>query len=200
MPSAKKFNAMGFKPYENEYEIRYPGEQQYANISSDNLIPILEDILAGDREFAGNIRYRKWDSVDRFDVLNKKDYGAFLDALKGNIEIPTDDEVIDGIEPAPEENEETVEEKGELMFEEACDEVPVPESVEEERYDEDDGTMLRFCCHPMMKAMLGGEGHVLISMETGKIQLGATDMKYCPFCGKPICTVSPPIEVIPPEE
>ena len=63
-----------------------------------------------------------------------------------------------------------------------------------------ENTTLGFCCHPLMKAMLAGNGTVVISMETGELLLGADAMHFCPFCGRPIVTYAPPIEVIEPEE
>ena len=178
--SVRRFYVTGFNADENEYEIRYPAEQQYASIDKDSLIAILEDYKADDREFIGGLRYRAIGSVDKFTSVDKRDIMLFLSALKGEAQ---------GQMPAPKEDDE--ETSGKSCF------APVAYACD---MDEDVGTLFRFCCHPMMKAMLGGEGHVLISLDTGRIQLGNEPMNFCPFCGKAIKTFDPPIEVIPPEE
>ena len=170
--TARRFYVTGFVADDNEYEIRYPAEQQYAGIDKDSLIAILEDYRAQDKEFIGGIRYRPKDSVEKFTPVDKRDMFTFLDALKGEAEQATE-EKRNGIQSG------------------SCF-APIE--------DDDDGTVFRVCCHPMMKAMLGGEGHVLISLGTGRIQMGNEPMSFCPFCGKPIRTYDPPVEVIPPEE
>lgn len=164
--TARRFYVTGFIADDNEYEIRYPAEQQYAGIDKDSLIAILDDYKAQEKEFIGGIRYRPKDSVDKFTPVDKRDVMTFLDALKGEAQGQAQNEI--------------------------------DESALNER--DDDGTVFKVCCHPMMKAMLGGEGHVLISLETGRIQMGNEPMSFCPFCGKPIRTYDPPVEVIPPEE
>lgn len=174
--SIRRFYVTGFNADENEYEIRYPAEQQYASIDKDSLITILEDYKSDGREFIGGLRYRAVGSVDKFTSVDKRDIMLFLSALKGE---------ADGQEPAPQED---------VAQESQCESCSAP--IE----DEEDGTVFKFCCHPMMKAMLGGEGHVLISLDTGRIQLGNEPMNFCPFCGKAIRTFDPPIEVIPLEE
>lgn len=190
--SVRRFYVTGFNADENEYEIRYPAEQQYASIDKDSLIAILEDYKADDREFIGGLRYRAVGSVDKFTSVDKRDVMLFLSALKGEAqgqtpapkaEVPEDDPLKHSI-AIDADCKNTIKELNDYYY----------------GMDEDTGTVFRFCCHPMMKAMLGGEGHVLISLETGRIQLGNEPMNFCPFCGKAIKTFDPPIEVIPPEE
>lgn len=189
--SIRRFYVTGFNADENEYEIRYPAEQQYASIDKDSLIAILEDYKADDREFIGGLRYRAIGSVDKFTSVDKRDIMLFLSALKGEAE---------GQSVSKEEEPEKDPLKRSCFVPADCENTIKEFNSYSYGMDEDVGTLFRFCCHPMMKAMLGGEGHVLISLDTGRIQLGNEPMNFCPFCGKAIRTFDPPIEVIPPEE
>ena len=199
--TARRFNAEGFDPFTYEYELRQPYQQQYSEVGLQELAEKYGPLYLESRDYSGGIRYRPEGSTDKFTTLDKKDYVAFYECIMeawkevfGNT-CDTDAECTESQEaPSLERHIEVADDcevtKGELT----------EHAYETEDVEEDGGTIFKFCCYPMMKSMLGGEGHVLISLETGRIQLGNTPMNYCPFCGKAVVTFDPPVEVIPPEE
>ena len=205
--TARRFEETGFNPELYEYEIRFPAEQQYASIALEDLEKVLLDVRNDGRGFVGGLRYRTKDSVEKFIQVDKRDVFRMLDCISVHLH-------GDAVCKAPEESEETEEEVlCEPPPEYRCEYDPAYQHEHEcgcecehecehecECEGDDEGTTFRFCCHPMMKAMLGGNGTVVISMETGELLLGADAMHYCPFCGKRVVTYAPPIEVIPPEE
>ena len=203
--TARRFEETGFNPELYEYEIRFPAEQQYASISLEDLEKVLLDVRNDGRGFVGGLRYRTKDSVDKFIQVDKRDVFRMLDCISVHLhgdavcKVP---EELEGITIEPEQEvlcepppETKWEYEAQYQREHGCE-----CGCEHECEEDDEGTMFRFCCHPMMKAMLGGNGTVVISMETGELLLGADAMHYCPFCGKRIVTHAPPIEVIEPEE
>ena len=203
--TAKRFEETGFNPELNEYEIRYPGEQQYSSITMEDLEKVLLDMRNSGCEFIGGLRFRTKDSVDKFTQVDRKDAYKVLDCISAHLHgdaVCKASEEPEGVTVEPEEevlceppSETKWEYEAQYQREHGCE-----CGCEHECEEDDEGTMFRFCCHPMMKAMLGGNGTVVISMETGELLLGADAMHYCPFCGKRIVTHAPPIEVIEPEE
>lgn len=190
--TAKRFEATGFNPELNEYEIRYPGEQQYTSITMEDLEKVLLDMRSSGCDFIGGLRFRTKDSVDKFTQVDRKDAYKVLDCISAHLH-------GDATSSAPEVLEDDVPyEPSEDIPESRCE--PECECADESVSEEEEGAVFRFCCHPMMKAMLGGSGAVVISMETGELQLGVDAMHFCPFCGRAITTYAPPMEVIPPEE
>ena len=68
------------------------------------------------------------------------------------------------------------------------------EDGSEEQKDDGPHTEFRFCCYAMMDAMLGGSG-IMISLDSGELQIGERNLMYCPFCGQSIITHTPPAKV-----
>lgn len=211
--TARRFNAEGFDPFKYEYELRQPYQQQYSEVGLQELAEKYGPLYLESRDYSGGIRYRLEGSTDKFTTLDKKDYLAFYEHIMGAWKEKFKDSYEANAEPVFDEHPygdaecvESQEASLPIHSIEVADDCEATKGeftehpYETKDVEEDGGTIFKFCCYPMMKSMLGGEGHVLISLETGRIQLGNTPMNYCPFCGKAVITFDPPIEVIPPEE
>lgn len=199
--TARRFNAEGFDPFRYEYELRQPYQQQYAEVGIQELAEKYGPLYLETRDYSGGIRYRLEGSTNKFTTLDKKDYLAFYECIMGAWKEAFGDMCETDTECTESQEAPSLERHIEVADDcEATKEELTEHAYETEDVEEDGGTIFKFCCYPMMKSMLGGEGHVLISLETGRIQLGNTPMNYCPFCGKAVVTFDPPVEVIPPEE
>ena len=175
MAKAKRFKKEGFVPEDNEYEVREYYKQYYSPIGLDELKSCLQDAKdAGDIRSFGSVRFRPVNSSDEFVTVDKRDLELMLECFNGDF---SEHQPVAESEPAQE---------GGIQADVSSTHA--------------ENTTLGFCCHPLMKAMLAGNGTVVISMETGELLLGADAMHFCPFCGRPIVTYAPPIEVIEPEE
>lgn len=184
MVTARRFNRQDYAPDKLEFEIRYPANQQYQSIEEDELVKYINSLRATDTTFVGGLRYRAKDSTDRFTNIDKRDLDILYDAL-------TDAPAHDVVECEPSE---------EPKVEQIETEEKEEENMNGTQRDPNDGhTVLRFCCHRMMNAMLGGSNTVVISTTNGKLQIAGGDIQYCPFCGSEIITYDPPAEPVEPE-
>lgn len=190
---AKRFVKENFNADDNEYEIRYAGDQQYSCVTKDMALMAFEKHLGGTYTIAG-IRYRPLGSTASHTLVNTKDYEVFYNTLKGadDDEAPaeeaeepeTPERECQCTAPAVPEAVEEVEEDGELAIETGVEMVPCEPEPEGH-------TEFRFCCYEMMHAMLGGLG-LSVNMDTGKIQIGTSDIRFCPYCSQSIITHEPP--------
>ena len=219
MTSAKRYTDDNH-PERYEFSVKYTESRHYSPITMKRLGRQLHKHLESETGFITGIRYRDAERRDHWFNINLRDLQRLCDAIDRYLEAhPDEGDTLPAFEETACEPSET-EDVPELniieeippdeVFDDEVDDgislsIPVDEEckytkAEMESYSfekkEDDGphTEFRFCCYAMMDAMLGGSG-IMISLDSGELQIGERNLMYCPFCGQSIITHTPPAKV-----
>lgn len=212
MTSAKRYTDDNH-PERYEFSVKYTESRHYSPITMKRLSRQLHKHLEAETGFITGIKLRDAEKRDHWFNINLRDLQRLCDAIDRYLEANPD---AGDTLPVPEETAEEVPELNiieEIPPDEVFDgedlcEPPAecePEEAEplgaapseegsEEQKDDGPHTEFRFCCYAMMDAMLGGSG-IMISLDSGELQIGERNLMYCPFCGQSIITHTPPAKV-----
>lgn len=207
IPSARRYNEND-DPGKYDFSVKYVQSQSYSGITMKRLARQLHKHFESEDGIIAGIKLRDTVKKGHWFNINMNDLKRLSESIDRYLEANPD-----GGDHMPYDREESVKEVPELniieeippdeVFDdegegELCEPATVEEAPSEAGSEEqkDDGphTEFRFCCYAMMDAMLGGSG-IMISLDSGELQIGERNLMYCPFCGQSIITHTPPAKV-----
>lgn len=222
MTSAKRYTDDNH-PERYEFSVKYTESRHYTPITMKRLSRQLHKHLGAEEGFITGIRFRDAEKRDHWFNMDLRDLQRLCEAIDRYLEanpdggdhMPYDREEsaeeipeLNIIEEIPPDEVFDDDDGGELCEPAMVGEVPSDgivaevepigaapsEDGSEEQKDDGPHTEFRFCCYAMMDAMLGGSG-IMISLDSGELQIGERNLMYCPFCGQSIITHTPPAKV-----
>lgn len=201
IPSARRYNEND-DPGKYDFSVKYVQSQSYSGITMKRLARQLHKHFESEDGIIAGVKLRDTVKKDHWFNINMNDLKRLSESIDrcleanpdGGNHMPYEREesaVENACEPSDDASSNPPEDGGEAT---GCTVEDAGETVFEGQEDDGPHTEFRFCCYAMMDAMLGGSG-IMISLDSGELQIGERNLMYCPFCGQSIITHTPPAKV-----